>query len=191
MESFQCAAAIGAHAVRKREAFAHLAALLAAPFKLGGGAANVGLAPFDGLMAFRAEGRGVRVEFRHGLAKLEGVGGGTGYGPGGLSALQPSRDRLGGAAAGAHGENDGRAARDDIAAGKNAGQVGCQRLVVRDDVAPAVQRKVRRRLADDRIGLGAERVDHGVAVQLDELVEGAQAGGARARRARPAPFSAP
>jgi len=45
------------------------------------------------------------------------------------------------------------------------------RVVVGDDVAPLVEREARCGLGDDRVGLRAERVDHRVALEFDELAE--------------------
>ena len=55
-------------------------------------------------------------------------------------------DRHGGAATGAHGQDDRGRARDDVAAGVNGGLAGQPRFVPGDDVAPFVEFDVARGL---------------------------------------------
>ena len=100
----------------------------------------------------------------------ERVGVGLGDRPGALAAGQIGADRARGAAAGAHRQDHGGAAGDDVAAGEHARHAGGLGGRVGDDVAPLVELQPRRRLGDDRVGLGAQRVDHGVALELEELV---------------------
>ena len=63
--------------------------------------------------------------------------------------------------------------------------------VVGHDVAPLVEAEAGRGLGDDRVGLGAERVDDRVALELLELAGRRRACGAPSRRARRAPSPRP
>ena len=123
-ECLELAAAIGAHAVGERESLAHLGALLATPLKRGAGAADIGFRTFNRLPAFRAKRRSGRSRLDDGLAGNERLGVLACHGPLDLSSLQPRRYAFCGTAAGAHRENNRRAARYDVAAGKNATHIG-------------------------------------------------------------------
>ena len=89
-------------------------------------------------------------------------------------------------AAGAHRLDHGGRAGDDVAAGEDARQRRGEAVVGRD-VAPLVELQPRG-LAHDRIGVGADRVDDQVGLEV-ELAAGDRrpAGAGRTRRARRAP----
>src|SRR6266511_2067010 len=182
VENLQLAAAGRAHPVREREALAHLAAVVAAPLELGGAAADVLLVTVDRLVALRALQRGrlragrgragVRVGAAAGLHRLELRDVLRGERPL-LAGREVRRDGPRGAAAGAHREDHGGAAGDDVAAREHALEVRRLRrlglAVVRRDVAPLREADARGGLRDDRVRLGAERDDDGVAVERLEL----------------------
>jgi hypothetical protein len=65
----------------------------------------------------------------------------------------------------------GRTARDDVAPGKDAFHVGGLRFLIGHDVAPLIEAEAGRGLRYDRVGLGAQRIDHGLALKLDELIQ--------------------
>ena len=71
----------------------------------------------------------------------------------------------GGLAAGAHRLDHGGGARDDVAAGPDARDRG-REVVVGRDVAPLVEFELRR-LAEDRIGVGADREHDHVGLELE------------------------
>src|SRR6266511_807910 len=182
VENLQLAAAGRAHPVREREALAHLAAVVAAPLELGGAAADVLLVTVDRLVALRALQRGrlragrgragVRVGAAAGLHRLELRDVLRDERPL-LAGREVRRDRLRRAAPGPHREDHGGAAGNDVAAREHALEIGRLRrlglAVVRRDVAPLGEADARRGLGDDRVRLGAERDDDGVAVERLEL----------------------
>ena len=74
-------------------------------------------------------------------------------------------DGAGGFAAGAHGEDDGSGAGDDIAAGKDAALGRTHGLGIGNDVVALVGGKVGRGALDERIGSGADADDGDVGGQ--------------------------
>ena len=68
VEHLELALAVRAHAVGKGEAFAHLAAVLAAPAQLDARAADVGLLVFEGTLATRADAHDCGSRWTLGLA---------------------------------------------------------------------------------------------------------------------------
>ena len=77
-------------------------------------------------------------------------------------------DRAGGLAAGAHGQDHGGGARDDVAAGEDALLRGAQRLRVgHGDVALLVRGEVGRRRLDERVGARADGDDRDVERDLE------------------------
>src|ERR1035441_7629014 len=77
----------------------------------------------------------------------------------GFEDTQVFEHSLGGALAGAHGENHGGRAGDDVSAGEDAGQGGHAALFVDYDVAPLVDVQSGGGLRDDRVGGGSQGVD--------------------------------
>ena len=108
------------------------------------------------------------------------------YGCVGVADAEVGLHAARGLAPGAHRLDHGRRAGDDVAAGVDAGHRGRQ-VVVGVDVAALVELEARG-LADDRVGVGADREHHQVASRNRARCRPpAPAGAGPNRRARPAP----
>ena len=134
VEQLELALAVRAQAVGEGEALADLVAVGAAPAQFDARAADVGLFVFERALAAGAEahdGISLRGSGMTGRAAVgadarrhEGVGVGLGDRPGRLAAGQVGADGARRAAAGAHGQDHGGGAGDDVAAGEHARHAG-------------------------------------------------------------------